>query len=191
MFVLVFSWRYVLPSVSHGWGGAAAIYLYALIGWPLQSYSDLKASFTSHLIHKTKCKNMQMINFWNMYRLKWLNESLRCVNQALIDLYEDNMPWFHVLETFRTDLVQLNPSYGRDNTYIYRGLHLASIDHCLNYPSFWLEHAHKLLHFSKLAVGVYGGWRMREKRGFLLCQLSIVIVIPPPLPVPPRVHREV
>jgi len=33
---------------------------------------------------------------------------------------------------------------------------------------------------------------MRErKRGVLLCQLSIVIVIPPPLPVPPRVHREV
>lgn len=47
-----------------------------------------------------------------------MNESLRCVNQALIDLYEDNMPWFHVLGTFRTYLVQLNLSYGRDKTYI-------------------------------------------------------------------------
>lgn len=34
------------------------------------------------------------------------------------------------------------------------------------------------------------GWGRERKTGVLLCQLSIVIVIPPPLPVPPRVHRK-
>lgn len=101
------------------------------------------------------------------------------------------MPWFHVLGIYGQIQSNLIPHMIEITYTVYRGLHLASIDLCLNYSSFWLEHADKLFNFSKLAVGVDGGWRMREKIGVLLCQLSIVVVIPPPLPVPPRVHREV